>query len=80
MDPEVYSNLINIGGPVLALASLVVVLMFKHMGSLVTVFQNHIAHAEKETTKNTEVNRATGASIDRLVDRIDRVLLNNDDG
>jgi hypothetical protein len=85
METDAIASLVQVGGPVFAIAALVVVLVFKHMGRQSTTIDNHLDHVEKAQNEGNktlvevaETNRAVAGSIDRLVLRIDGLLTRYD--
>ena len=70
-------TLLQIGGPVCAIAALVMWLGSRHMTALIDLVGNHMTHVEKAITRNTAAQETTATNIDRLVTRID-ILLTRD--
>lgn len=70
-------EILKVGGPVFALAALIILLADRHVRMLLKLLSNHLTHVEKEMARSSAASEATRGAIERLVDRIDKVLFSN---
>ena len=72
---DLYVELLKIGGPVFALASLVVWLAHHRQMKLITMLTNHLTHTEATLQKGNSLAETIVKALDRLNDRFDRFLM-----
>jgi len=67
-------DLLKVGGPVLTLAIVVIWLNDRRFGQLIKMVSNHLEHTDSKLETVANETAGTRTSIDRLIDRIDRML------